>query len=153
MVDTFFGYDEESMDSESSSVASFRMDRTPATPDEDVEMVRTLTGDLAVAQLESDADLPTFSGPGSVCRGGRAALPSADQGVPGPAASLRPAAGAERRPAGRRDGGKGTASLSPTSNFTHSNQPTAQQASLLGWQVLVVSIPKVIISTEPFEVD
>lgn len=41
MVDTYFGYDEESMDSESSSVASFRMDRTPATPDEDLEMVRT----------------------------------------------------------------------------------------------------------------
>uniref|UniRef100_M3ZDP8 Janus kinase and microtubule interacting protein 2 n=1 Tax=Xiphophorus maculatus TaxID=8083 RepID=M3ZDP8_XIPMA len=36
VVDTFFGYDEESMDSESSSVASFRMDRTPATPDEDM---------------------------------------------------------------------------------------------------------------------
>ncbi len=40
MVDTFFGYDEESMDSETSSVASFRMDRTPATPDEDLEEVR-----------------------------------------------------------------------------------------------------------------
>ncbi|XP_048851370.1 janus kinase and microtubule-interacting protein 2 [Brienomyrus brachyistius] len=37
VVDTFFGYDEESMDSESSSVASFRMDRTPATPDEDLD--------------------------------------------------------------------------------------------------------------------
>ncbi|KAM6970253.1 janus kinase and microtubule-interacting protein 2 [Aplochiton taeniatus] len=36
VVDTVFGYDEESMDSESSSVASFRMDRTPATPDEDL---------------------------------------------------------------------------------------------------------------------
>ena len=41
VVDTFFGYDEESMDSETSSVASFRMDRTPATPDEDLEEVRT----------------------------------------------------------------------------------------------------------------
>lgn len=40
MVDTFFGYDEESMDSETSSVASFRMDRTPATPDEDLDEVR-----------------------------------------------------------------------------------------------------------------
>lgn len=40
VVDTFFGYDEESMDSETSSVASFRMDRTPATPDEDLEEVR-----------------------------------------------------------------------------------------------------------------
>ncbi|XP_062867277.1 janus kinase and microtubule-interacting protein 2 isoform X2 [Trichomycterus rosablanca] len=36
VVDTFFGYDEESMDSETSSVASLRMDRTPATPDEEV---------------------------------------------------------------------------------------------------------------------
>ncbi|XP_058614911.1 janus kinase and microtubule-interacting protein 2 isoform X2 [Onychostoma macrolepis] len=37
VVDTFYGYDEESMDSESSSVASLRMDRTPATPDEDLD--------------------------------------------------------------------------------------------------------------------
>uniref|UniRef100_A0A4W5MW46 Janus kinase and microtubule interacting protein 2 n=1 Tax=Hucho hucho TaxID=62062 RepID=A0A4W5MW46_9TELE len=37
VVDTYFGYDEESMDSETSSVASFRMDRTPATPDEDLD--------------------------------------------------------------------------------------------------------------------
>uniref|UniRef100_A0A667XLU1 Janus kinase and microtubule interacting protein 2 n=1 Tax=Myripristis murdjan TaxID=586833 RepID=A0A667XLU1_9TELE len=37
VVDTFFGYDEESMDSETSSVASYRMDRTPATPDEDLD--------------------------------------------------------------------------------------------------------------------
>lgn len=29
------------MDSETSSVASFRMDRTPATPDEDLEEVRS----------------------------------------------------------------------------------------------------------------
>lgn len=42
MVDTFFGYDEESMDSESSSVASFRMDRTPATPDEDLDEVKSV---------------------------------------------------------------------------------------------------------------
>uniref|UniRef100_A0A6Q2Y0L9 Janus kinase and microtubule-interacting protein C-terminal domain-containing protein n=1 Tax=Esox lucius TaxID=8010 RepID=A0A6Q2Y0L9_ESOLU len=41
VVDTFFGYDEESMDSETSSVASFRMDRTPATPDEDLDEVRS----------------------------------------------------------------------------------------------------------------
>lgn len=39
-MDTFFGYDEESMDSETSSVASLRMDRTPATPDEDLDEVR-----------------------------------------------------------------------------------------------------------------
>ncbi|XP_051959748.1 janus kinase and microtubule-interacting protein 2 [Xyrauchen texanus] len=37
VVDTFYGYDEESMDSETSSVASMRMDRTPATPDEDLD--------------------------------------------------------------------------------------------------------------------
>uniref|UniRef100_A0A8C4SPB7 Janus kinase and microtubule interacting protein 2 n=1 Tax=Erpetoichthys calabaricus TaxID=27687 RepID=A0A8C4SPB7_ERPCA len=37
VVDTFFGYDEESMDSETSSLASFRTDRTPATPDEDLD--------------------------------------------------------------------------------------------------------------------
>uniref|UniRef100_A0A8C1Z5W7 Janus kinase and microtubule interacting protein 2 n=1 Tax=Cyprinus carpio TaxID=7962 RepID=A0A8C1Z5W7_CYPCA len=37
VVDTFYGYDEESMDSETSSVASLRMDRTPATPDEDLD--------------------------------------------------------------------------------------------------------------------
>uniref|UniRef100_A0AAY4CBV0 Janus kinase and microtubule-interacting protein C-terminal domain-containing protein n=1 Tax=Denticeps clupeoides TaxID=299321 RepID=A0AAY4CBV0_9TELE len=37
VVDTVYGYDEESMDSETSSVASFRMDRTPATPDEDLD--------------------------------------------------------------------------------------------------------------------
>ncbi|MBN3277129.1 JKIP2 protein, partial [Polyodon spathula] len=37
LVDTFFGYDEESMDSETSSVSSFRTDRTPATPDEDLD--------------------------------------------------------------------------------------------------------------------
>ncbi|XP_041078669.1 janus kinase and microtubule-interacting protein 2-like [Polyodon spathula] len=37
LVDTFFGYDDESMDSETSSVASFRTDRTPATPDEDLD--------------------------------------------------------------------------------------------------------------------
>lgn len=40
VVDTFYGYDEESVDSETSSVASLRMDRTPATPDEDLDEVR-----------------------------------------------------------------------------------------------------------------
>uniref|UniRef100_A0A8D0GUB5 Janus kinase and microtubule interacting protein 1 n=1 Tax=Sphenodon punctatus TaxID=8508 RepID=A0A8D0GUB5_SPHPU len=40
VVETFFGFDEESVDSETSSVASFntdRTDRTPATPEEDLE--------------------------------------------------------------------------------------------------------------------
>ncbi|XP_009991783.1 PREDICTED: janus kinase and microtubule-interacting protein 2 isoform X2 [Chaetura pelagica] len=37
VVDTFFGYDEDSMDSETSSVASYRTDRTPATPDDDLD--------------------------------------------------------------------------------------------------------------------
>ena len=43
VVDTFFGYDEESMDSETSSVASFRMERTPATPDDDMHQVARLS--------------------------------------------------------------------------------------------------------------
>uniref|UniRef100_A0A8C7ZKH4 Janus kinase and microtubule interacting protein 2 n=1 Tax=Oryzias sinensis TaxID=183150 RepID=A0A8C7ZKH4_9TELE len=52
VVDTFFGYDEESMDSESSSVASFRMDRTPATPDEDlVEGLANEESELRFRQL------------------------------------------------------------------------------------------------------
>ncbi|XP_018412502.1 PREDICTED: janus kinase and microtubule-interacting protein 2 isoform X2 [Nanorana parkeri] len=37
LVDTVFGYDDESMDSETSSVASYRTDRTPATPDDDLD--------------------------------------------------------------------------------------------------------------------
>uniref|UniRef100_A0A8C5MCJ5 Janus kinase and microtubule interacting protein 2 n=1 Tax=Leptobrachium leishanense TaxID=445787 RepID=A0A8C5MCJ5_9ANUR len=37
LVDTVFGYDDDSMDSETSSVASYRTDRTPATPDDDVD--------------------------------------------------------------------------------------------------------------------
>ena len=55
-MDTFFGYDEESMDSETSSVASYRMDRTPATPDEDLDEVRTTTiikGSLEVMSCPS----------------------------------------------------------------------------------------------------
>uniref|UniRef100_A0A674JRF0 Janus kinase and microtubule interacting protein 2 n=1 Tax=Terrapene triunguis TaxID=2587831 RepID=A0A674JRF0_9SAUR len=37
IVDTVFGYDDDSMDSETSSMASFRTDRTPATPDDDLD--------------------------------------------------------------------------------------------------------------------
>ncbi|KAM8972154.1 janus kinase and microtubule-interacting protein 2 isoform 2-T2 [Pelodytes ibericus] len=37
LVDTLFGYDDDSMDSETSSVASYRTDRTPATPDDDLD--------------------------------------------------------------------------------------------------------------------
>ncbi|XP_069811020.1 janus kinase and microtubule-interacting protein 2 isoform X1 [Dendropsophus ebraccatus] len=37
LVDTAFGYDDDSMDSETSSVASYRTDRTPATPDDDLD--------------------------------------------------------------------------------------------------------------------
>jgi len=40
-VDTVFGYDDDSMDSETSSVASYRTDRTPATPDDDLDEVRS----------------------------------------------------------------------------------------------------------------
>ncbi|XP_077790605.1 janus kinase and microtubule-interacting protein 1 isoform X4 [Podarcis muralis] len=37
VVETFFGFDEESVDSETSSVTSYNTDRTPATPEEDLE--------------------------------------------------------------------------------------------------------------------
>uniref|UniRef100_A0A8C0U4V7 Janus kinase and microtubule interacting protein 2 n=1 Tax=Cyanistes caeruleus TaxID=156563 RepID=A0A8C0U4V7_CYACU len=37
VVDTVFGFDDDSMDSETSSVASYRTDRTPATPDDDLD--------------------------------------------------------------------------------------------------------------------
>ncbi|KAI4541086.1 hypothetical protein MG293_008228 [Ovis ammon polii] len=37
ILDPFIGYDEDSMDSETSSMASFRTDRTPATPDDDLD--------------------------------------------------------------------------------------------------------------------
>ncbi|KAG9339820.1 hypothetical protein JZ751_022487 [Albula glossodonta] len=71
VVDTFFGYDEESMDSESSSVASFRMDRTPATPDEDLDeltreyqalqrayaLLQEQKGGILDAEMEAKADV------------------------------------------------------------------------------------------------
>ncbi|XP_070790052.1 janus kinase and microtubule-interacting protein 2 isoform X2 [Pituophis catenifer annectens] len=37
VLDTVYGGDDDSMDSETSSMASFRTDRTPATPDEDLD--------------------------------------------------------------------------------------------------------------------
>lgn len=40
VLDTVYGGDDDSMDSETSSMASFRTDRTPATPDEDLDEVR-----------------------------------------------------------------------------------------------------------------
>ncbi|XP_062902760.1 janus kinase and microtubule-interacting protein 1-like isoform X2 [Mobula hypostoma] len=39
VVETFFGFDEESVDSETSSLASCTTDRTPATPEEELEEV------------------------------------------------------------------------------------------------------------------
>ncbi|TTU76952.1 Janus kinase and microtubule-interacting protein 2 [Bagarius yarrelli] len=52
VVDTFYGYDEESVDSETSSVTSLRMDRTPATPDEDPnECLATEESELRFRQL------------------------------------------------------------------------------------------------------
>lgn len=39
VLDPFIGYDDDSMDSETSSMASFRTDRTPATPDDDLDEV------------------------------------------------------------------------------------------------------------------
>lgn len=45
VVETYFGFDEESIDSETSSLTSYNTDltdRTPATPEEDLEEVRKL---------------------------------------------------------------------------------------------------------------
>lgn len=44
VVETYFGFDEESIDSETSSLTSYNTDltdRTPATPEEDLEEVRS----------------------------------------------------------------------------------------------------------------
>lgn len=43
VVETYFGFDEESIDSETSSLTSYNTDltdRTPATPEEELEEVR-----------------------------------------------------------------------------------------------------------------
>lgn len=43
VVETYFGFDEESVDSETSSLTSYNTDltdRTPATPEEDLEEAR-----------------------------------------------------------------------------------------------------------------
>lgn len=48
VVETYFGFDEESIDSETSSLTSFNTDltdRTPATPEEDLEEVRKIVFD------------------------------------------------------------------------------------------------------------
>lgn len=45
-MDTVYGGDDDSMDSETSSMASFRTDRTPATPDEDLDEVRSFAWKL-----------------------------------------------------------------------------------------------------------
>ena len=45
VVETYFGFDEESIDSETSSLTSYNTDltdRTPATPEEDLEEVRNV---------------------------------------------------------------------------------------------------------------
>lgn len=44
-METYFGFDEESIDSETSSLTSFNTDltdRTPATPEEDLEEVANM---------------------------------------------------------------------------------------------------------------
>ncbi|XP_072351632.1 janus kinase and microtubule-interacting protein 2-like isoform X5 [Scyliorhinus torazame] len=52
VVETFFGFDEESVDSETSSVASYTTDRTPATPDEDLdEAINREESELRFRQL------------------------------------------------------------------------------------------------------
>ncbi|NXT70770.1 JKIP1 protein, partial [Chaetops frenatus] len=53
VVETFFGFDEESVDSETSSVTSYntdKTDRTPATPEEDLEDVSALQRAYALLQ-------------------------------------------------------------------------------------------------------
>lgn len=53
MVETFFGYDEEaSLDSDGSSI-SYHTDRTPCTPDDDLEEVRTSGSVLLHVRLSS----------------------------------------------------------------------------------------------------
>ncbi|XP_056345802.1 janus kinase and microtubule-interacting protein 1 isoform X3 [Oenanthe melanoleuca] len=56
VVETFFGFDEESVDSETSSVTSYntdKTDRTPATPEEDLEDTREqLQADLLRCQAK-----------------------------------------------------------------------------------------------------
>ncbi|KAM9312927.1 janus kinase and microtubule-interacting protein 2 [Gastrophryne carolinensis] len=55
LVDTVFGYDDDSMDSETSSVASYRTDRTPATPDDDLdEGLATEESELRFRQLTKE---------------------------------------------------------------------------------------------------
>ncbi|XP_072440140.1 janus kinase and microtubule-interacting protein 1-like isoform X4 [Chiloscyllium punctatum] len=52
VVETFFGFDEESVDSETSSVASYTTDRTPATPEEDLdEVINREESELRFRQL------------------------------------------------------------------------------------------------------
>lgn len=38
-METYFGFDEESIDSETSSLTSYNTDHTPATPEEELEEV------------------------------------------------------------------------------------------------------------------
>ncbi|XP_038651250.1 janus kinase and microtubule-interacting protein 2-like [Scyliorhinus canicula] len=52
VVETCFGFDEESMDSETSSLASYRTDRTPATPENDLnESLAAEESELRFRQL------------------------------------------------------------------------------------------------------
>ncbi|XP_062909740.1 janus kinase and microtubule-interacting protein 2-like isoform X1 [Mobula hypostoma] len=52
VVETCFGFDEESMDSETSSLASYRTDRTPATPEDDLnESLAAEESELRFRQL------------------------------------------------------------------------------------------------------
>uniref|UniRef100_UPI00398F1E81 janus kinase and microtubule-interacting protein 2 isoform X2 n=1 Tax=Pristiophorus japonicus TaxID=55135 RepID=UPI00398F1E81 len=51
VVETCFGFDEESMDSETSSLASYRTDRTPATPEDLNESLAAEESELRFRQL------------------------------------------------------------------------------------------------------
>ena len=50
------GYDDDSMDSETSSVASYRTDRTPATPDDDLDEVRSDSSSPGKDKFSDDFD-------------------------------------------------------------------------------------------------
>lgn len=56
MIDTVLGYDDDSMDSETSSVASYRTDRTPATPDDDLDEVRYDSISIGKDKSSNDSD-------------------------------------------------------------------------------------------------
>lgn len=95
-METFFGYDEEgSIDSDGSSI-SYHTDRTPCTPDDDLEEVCVLCICVYVS-VNYTHKLVIFLCLGNAEGGDRAAIPSTDDGVSGSSARLRSPAGAGGR--------------------------------------------------------